>query len=187
MRKGYKIADKRRFCLNAVCFPIVLILSIMFPVIIQSEGNVRPIKEPSHIITISKTQYLTPKISHTSIVVKTTKPVIKQAAVVYPGFIAHVTAYCCCKRCCGKDPTDPAYGITASGKHVKVNKTIAMSNKYPFGTLIKISGFGNIVFEVQDRGSGIDGNNIDVYMAQHAEALTYGVHDVKAWIIRYGK
>ena len=32
---------------------------------------------------------------------------------------ATITAYCICKKCCGKDPDHPAYGITASGREAE--------------------------------------------------------------------
>ncbi len=96
-------------------------------------------------------------------------------------FIANLTAYCACEKCCGKKPNHPYYGLTASGKKVQANRTIAMDKKYPFGTIVKIEGLG--IFEVQDRGGAIKGNDVDIYMNTHQEALNFGVQQRRVWII----
>ena len=79
-----------------------------------------------------------------------------------------VTAYCPCKKCCGK--TD---GITASGKPAKPNHTIAADPKYAFGTKIVLDGYGT--FYVEDRGGAIKGNHLDRFFKTHQEALNWGV------------
>lgn len=80
-----------------------------------------------------------------------------------------ITHYCACKTCCGKN----AQGITASGKRVEENKTIAVDPKViPLGTKVMINGQE---YEAQDTGSAIKGNIIDIYVADHQEALKLGV------------
>lgn len=79
-----------------------------------------------------------------------------------------LTAYCACKKCCGK--TD---GITASGVKATEGITIAADTTVlPFGTEVIIDGHTYIV---QDRGGAIKGNRIDVYFDDHSEALDFGV------------
>lgn len=81
-----------------------------------------------------------------------------------------ITHYCACTKCCGKN----AQGITASGKRVEENKTIAVDPKViALGSQVYIDGYGYM--EAQDTGSAIKGNIIDVYIADHQEALNLGV------------
>ncbi len=79
-----------------------------------------------------------------------------------------LTAYCPCFKCCGK--TD---GITASGVKAVQGVTVATDKSIPFGTRIYIDGVGERI--VQDRGSAINGNRIDLYFDSHQEALNFGV------------
>lgn len=39
-----------------------------------------------------------------------------------------LTAYCACRKCCGKDPGDFGYGVTASGAVVEAGRTIAVDS-----------------------------------------------------------
>ena len=83
-------------------------------------------------------------------------------------------AYCPCVACCGKDN-----GITASGTIATQGRTVAAD--LPFGTVIYIDGVGERV--VEDRGGGIKGNKIDVFMDSHAAALQFGVRKAEVWRI----
>lgn len=86
-----------------------------------------------------------------------------------------VTAYCSCKKCCGK--TD---GITASGVKAVEGVTIAAdTSRLPFGTQVEIDG---TVYTVQDRGGAIKGNKIDIYFSSHEKALAYGCQTKKVKI-----
>ena len=81
-----------------------------------------------------------------------------------------ITHYCACKKCCGEN----AQGITASGKRVQEGKTIAVDTKViKMGSKVLIDGYGE--YEAQDTGSAIKGNIIDVYVADHNQALKMGV------------
>lgn len=78
-----------------------------------------------------------------------------------------VTAYCACKKCCGK--TD---GITASGVKAVEGITVAAdTKKLPFGTQIEIDGH---IYTVQDRGGAIKGNRLDIFFDSHEKALEFG-------------
>ena len=80
-----------------------------------------------------------------------------------------LTYYCECKKCCGPN----AQGITASGKRVEANKTIAVDPKViPLGKKVIINGQE---YEAQDTGSAIKGNKIDIYVPDHQLALELGV------------
>lgn len=90
-----------------------------------------------------------------------------------------LTAYCPCKKCCGKSPSNPGYGITASGARATEGITVAMAN-LPFGTRIYIDGVGERV--VQDRG--VKGKVIDIFVSTH-EACFNALYNRSAqvWIL----
>ena len=78
-----------------------------------------------------------------------------------------ITAYCPCRKCCGKW----ANGITASGVYAKSKHTIAAPKGIPFGTVLVIDG---IEYTVEDRGGAIRGKKLDIYFDTHREALNWG-------------
>ncbi|MHC4087671.1 MAG: 3D domain-containing protein [Planctomycetota bacterium] len=90
-----------------------------------------------------------------------------------------VTAYCACRRCCGKF----ADGITASGHKIRRGDTFAAADKrYSFGTEMVVAGYNNgKPIKVLDRGGAIRGNKLDVFFPTHKKARKWGVKyiDVK--------
>lgn len=82
-----------------------------------------------------------------------------------------LTAYCACPICCGiysnmENPT------TASGTRATAGRTIAADTSvFPFGTKLKINGQ---IYIVEDTGSAIKGNRIDIYFDSHQAALQFG-------------
>ena len=91
-----------------------------------------------------------------------------------------LTAYCACRKCCGK--TD---GITASGVKAVQGVTIAADTRIlPFGTEVIIDGHEYIV---QDRGGAIKGNRIDVYFDNHQDALNFGVKYKEIYKMKEGE
>jgi len=90
-----------------------------------------------------------------------------------------ITHYCACKKCCGAN----AQGITASGKRVEEGKTIAVDTKViKMGSHVYIDGYGE--YEAQDTGSAIKGNIIDVYVADHNQALQMGVQYKDVYLLK---
>jgi 3D (Asp-Asp-Asp) domain-containing protein len=91
------------------------------------------------------------------------------------------TGYCKCGECCGWRRTwygKPVYsggalkvGITASGSRA-TRGTLAADPKTPFGTIIYVPGYG--YGRVEDRGSGIVGDHIDLYFHTHRQAKQWG-------------
>ena len=88
------------------------------------------------------------------------------------------TAYCSCKKCCDKDPSDKWYGITASGKKAKWG-TVAVDRKViKLGSTLRIKGFPDTIFRAEDVGGAIKGRHIDVWFPCHREALKFGVRNI---------
>ena len=79
-----------------------------------------------------------------------------------------ITAYCACKKCCGKWSGGP----TASGVKPVEGVTVAAPRSIPFHTKIHIEGVGNRV--VHDRLAKKYDHRIDVYFASHDAALKFG-------------
>jgi uncharacterized protein YabE (DUF348 family) len=104
------------------------------------------------------------------------------------------TAYSAGFASTGKRPGDPYYGITSSGKKVKPHHTIAAPPEIPFGTKVyipelilfwrargvEIDG----IFTVEDRGSAIKGNKIDVYFEDENMAKIWGRRSVTVYFLR---
>ncbi|ASK64424.1 hypothetical protein CFK37_15065 [Virgibacillus phasianinus] len=117
---------------------------------------------------------------------------ISNPDVIFPGQIITipdangktytVTAYTAGYESTGKEPGDPAYGITASGNHVDEGQTIACPQSLPFGTKVQIPYF-NETFVCQDRGSAITKGRLDVYMSDLDDALQFGVRDLQVQIL----
>jgi 3D (Asp-Asp-Asp) domain-containing protein len=84
-----------------------------------------------------------------------------------------VTAYCSCRKCCGKNSD----GITANGHKIKHgDKFVAADKMLSFGTEMIIPGYNNSEpVKVLDRGRVIRGNRLDVYFDSHQKALKWAV------------
>ena len=87
---------------------------------------------------------------------------------------------------CDKSPSDPSYGITASGAYVQEWYTVAAGKGYPLGTIIYIPYFADKPnggwFVVQDRGGAIKNNKLDVYMATYDECIKFGRRNLECHI-----
>ncbi len=86
------------------------------------------------------------------------------------------TAYCPCKKCCGK--TD---GITATGTTATAGRTIAVDpSVIPYGTEVIINGNTYIA---EDCGGAVKGNDVDIFFNTHEEALQFGRRTLTAFIL----
>lgn len=89
-----------------------------------------------------------------------------------------LTAYCSCEKCCGKSD-----GITASGTIATPGRTVAVdTTNIPYGTTVEIDGFGTYVAE--DCGCAIKGNRIDIFFADHEQAMNFGVQRARVRIVK---
>ena len=93
------------------------------------------------------------------------------------------TAYCSEEyaHICGE-----GHGITSSGAKVQPGVTVAADTSVlPYGTVIYVEGVGLRV--VQDTGSAVVGNKLDVAVKTHSEALSWsGWGSRRVWIISGG-
>ena len=93
----------------------------------------------------------------------------------------NTSAYCSCKKCCGK-----TNGITSSGAKASSWYTLAAGKAYPVGTVIYIPYFKDKPnggwFVVQDRGGAISNSKLDVYMGTHSQALQFGRRSLECYV-----
>ncbi|MFQ5829532.1 MAG: 3D domain-containing protein [Candidatus Methylomirabilia bacterium] len=74
-------------------------------------------------------------------------------------------------------------GITSSGSKAKKGTIAADTRYYPYGTVMKVPGYGKGV--VKDTGSAIKGpNRIDVYFPTRKQALRWGRQTLRVKIKR---
>ncbi len=96
------------------------------------------------------------------------------------------TAYCSCKRCCDKDPSDKWYGITATGKKARWGTVAVDKRVIKLGSTLRIKGFPNTIFRAEDVGGAIKGKHIDVWFPSHRAALEFGVKNINVKRVRNG-
>ena len=73
-------------------------------------------------------------------------------------------------------------GITATGTTATVGRTIAVDpSVIPYGTQVYIEGYG--LRYAEDCGGGVKGNQIDILVDTHSEALALGVQYGGIWIV----
>lgn len=96
-----------------------------------------------------------------------------------------VTGYCKCRECCnwhrnwygktvvrGSGGQKKKVGKTAAGTKAKIGTIAADTSRYPFGTIMYVPGYG--YGRVEDRGSAIQGEKIDLFFESHKDALRWG-------------
>jgi len=81
---------------------------------------------------------------------------------------------------CGKKPTDPTYGITASGERVQEGFIAAWLKEYPIGTKLYIPYFDR-TFTVMDCGGDIVEGRLDLYMSTAKECFEFGRVWLEVW------
>ncbi len=96
------------------------------------------------------------------------------------------TAYCSCKRCCDKDPSDKWYGITATGKKARWGTVAVDKSVIKLGSTLRIKEFPNTIFRAEDVGGAIKGKHIDVWFPSHRAALEFGVRNINVKCLRNG-
>ena len=100
-----------------------------------------------------------------------------------------LTAYFPCEKCCGQygvnRPIDEngdliVYG--AYGQRLEAGVSIATDpNVIGFNQEVYING---VVYKAHDTGGNINGNQIDIYMTDHDEAIEFGVQYADVYLIK---
>lgn len=86
------------------------------------------------------------------------------------------TAYCNCSQCCSG-----GHKLTYSGTVPTANHTVSADiNRYPLGTKLMI---GDTVYTVEDIGTNVVDNKLDIYFDTHQQALDYGLQTVDVYAV----
>lgn len=102
------------------------------------------------------------------VLLKISKPLAKSS---YVEVKALVTAYCPCKKCCGKY----ADGYTATGRPAYTRGIAVDPKRIPYGTKIFVPGYG--LAEADDCGAAMKKSkmlHIDVRFPAHERAVKWG-------------
>lgn len=93
-------------------------------------------------------------------------------------FIATITAYCACVKCCGTSSP----GINAAGRAPVQGVSIAGPRRFPLGTRVKLEGMTN-VFIIDDRLAKKYDSRFDLFFNSHSDALRFGKRRLRVTII----
>lgn len=164
--------DNYRFSLVAIFIAVCMIAGLLAVATWKKENSNYITPE-----TISSQEVITVTMPP----IEVTMPTVPETTAVIESREFVITGYCICIKCCHK--TD---GITASG--VKVQEGITCAADWSVlapGSIVDIEGIG--VRTVQDKGSSVKGDHIDVYMTDHQTALNFGRQTRTVTIIKEGK
>lgn len=78
--------------------------------------------------------------------------------------------------------TDSTPWTTASG--TRCRDGVIASNFLPFGTKVRIEGFNNKVFVVEDRMNKRYNKRIDIWFRDHNRAVKFGVQKIKYHVLK---
>ena len=95
-----------------------------------------------------------------------------------------VTHYCCCVKCCGKDD-----GITYSGVKATPGVTVAVDTSIiPLGSDVLVDYGDGVInyYRADDTGSAIKGNELDLCVSSHQEAINLGVRTATVYWVEAG-
>jgi len=110
--------------------------------------------------------------------------------------LLETTGYCPCGKCCnwrrnwygrpviasGPMRGKPKrVGWTASGTRAHHGTIAADTSVFPYGTIMYVPGYG--FGRVEDTGSALKGNHIDLFFRHHSQAVKWGRRRlrVKVW------
>ena len=95
-----------------------------------------------------------------------------------------VSHYCCCVKCCGKDD-----GITYSGVKATPGVTVAVDTSIiPLGADVLVDYGDGVInyYRADDTGSAIKGNELDLCVSSHQEAINMGVRTATVYWVEAG-
>ena len=76
-----------------------------------------------------------------------------------------------------EEPEEPYSGTVPTPNH-----TISADiSQYPIGTKLRI---GDVVYTVEDKGSSVRGNVVDIFYSSHQEALDKGTYTAEVFLVQ---
>lgn len=87
-----------------------------------------------------------------------------------------ITSYCPCYECSEGYGSKIAWNH-AGHKFARPYHTIAVDkNIIPYGTRVKIEGYGDTIFVAEDCGGKVKGMHVDVFKSTHSETINVQQH-----------
>ena len=176
--------EQRRKRERNIAFAIMLLAVAVIFALVMASGNARA--EDTYIVVpveVIEQPEIEPVLSEPEVPETNENELIEQALLQNAVKIENVTMthYCICKKCCGKSPDNPAYGITASGRKATPYVSVAVDpDIIPLGSTVIIDGQEYLA---ADTGGAIKGNRIDIAVESHQEALELGTKTAEVWIV----
>ncbi len=85
------------------------------------------------------------------------------------------SGYCCCSHC------TRGSNLTYAGTVPQANYTISADlSVLPLGTRVQING---VIYTVEDKGSGVNGREIDIFYPDHNTALAHGRQQQEVFLV----
>ena len=176
MRKGRNTAYWSVFSGGKI-FVVVVLIAIITPIVSRVVGAVLAQADDGRLMLLAATAKA--DVTRPATLNQSETKVANEPAEQWQTVRMRVTAYCACKKCCGRF----ADGITACGHKIRRGDAfVAADRKYSFGTEMIVPGYNNgKPIKVLDRGGAIRGNKLDVFFHSHKQAQKWGVKyiDVK--------
>ena len=182
--------EQRRKRERNIAFAIMLLAVAVIFALVMASGNARA--EDTYIVVpveVIEQPEVEPVACEPEVPETNENELIEQALLQNAVKIENVTMthYCICKKCCGKSPDDPGYGITASGRKATPYVSVAVDpDVIPLGADVLVDyGDGEIhYYRADDTGGAVKGNHIDLCVGSHQEAIELGVKTVTVWWVQ---
>lgn len=181
--------EQRRKRERNIAFAIMLLAVAVIFALVMASGNARA--EDTYIVVpveVIEQPEIEPVLSEPEVPETNENELIEQALLENAVKIENVTMthYCICKKCCGKSPDNPAYGITASGRKATPYVSVAVDpDVIPLGSDVLVDyGDGDIkYYRADDTGGAVKGDHIDLCVKSHQEALQLGIRTATVWVV----
>lgn len=183
--------EQRRKRERNIAFAIMLLAVAVIFALVMASGNARA--EDKYIIVpveVIEQPEVEPVSCEPEVPETNENELIEQALLQNAVKIENVTMthYCICKKCCGKSPDDPGYGITASGRKATPYVSVAVDpDVIPLGSDVLVDyGDGDIkYYRADDTGGAVKGDHIDLCVGSHQEALQLGIRTATVWVVQH--
>ncbi len=101
-----------------------------------------------------------------------------------------VTAYCSCEICCGEWAKNRPGGKVFGASGVELQPGVSVAAPLPSGSILLIEGLGT--YTVHDKTAEwivdkYQGRIVDIYHQSHEEALAFGKHEARVWMVEEGE
>ena len=166
---------RHRYSVIVSCVSFLALLALVLLAVLLGEAEAT---EPANMDSAAQEAVWIPEEAENA---RIERALIDRATMIPEVTVSH---YCVCKECCGKAPSDPAYGITKSGRRAAPYVSVAVDpTVIPLGADVLVDyGDGEIhYYRADDTGSAVSGAHIDLCVSSHQEANNLGIQTATVW------